>query len=78
VVLRPYQCFAEDKLARRLQGMEVIAGKQFRRPAAELLLKSKIRVCAASEAVCSPYLPAHYVKCRGSLPCLHSGSLGIS
>jgi hypothetical protein len=56
--------------------MEVIAGKQLRRPAAELLLKSKIRVSAASDAVCSPYLrPAHYVKRRGSPAWLHSGSL---
>ena len=30
--------------------MEVIAGKQFRPPAAELPLKSKLRVSAASEA----------------------------
>jgi hypothetical protein len=35
--------------------MEVIAEKQFRRPAAELLLKSKLRVSAAAEAPTEVY-----------------------
>jgi len=35
--------------------MEVIAGKQSRRPAVELLLKSKLRVSAHSEAPTEAY-----------------------